>query len=191
MPLLIGLDEDQAREAAEQVGIEIGSVITIASSEEAGKVIYQSIKAYTDVDPDAVVYLQVSDGSYSSGQHEEEQSEEEEQEQEQEEVTQQKELPAVQDASLQEPETPETVYQVTVPVSEDVLTEEMLSAVEEGEDVSDVTVTVTVNGETIMNLSCPISAKQVSSVYQGEIDDIVVMINGVQTKNFDCVNISQ
>ena len=191
MPLLIGLDEDQAREAAEQVGIEIGSVITIASSEEAGKVIYQSIKAYTDVDPDAVVYLQVSDGSYSSGQHEEEQSEEEEQEQEQEEVTQQQELPAVQDASLQEPETPETVYQVTVPVSEDVLTEEMLSAVEEGEDVSDVTVTVTVNGETIMNLSCPISAKQVSSVYQGEIDDIVVMINGVQTKNFDCVNISQ
>lgn len=185
MPLLVGLDESQAREAAEQVGLEIGSVTTVASSVEAGKVIYQSVDAYTEVEPGTTIFLQISDGSFGDTTPTEESTTAEEPELQDEaspteEVTEQQ--------LTEEPERTEPIYQITVPVSRDKLTADMLPM---GDDeVTEVTVSVTVNGETIMNLSCPISASQVSSVYQGEINDIVVMINGVQTKNFDCTDIS-
>lgn len=175
MPLLIGMDEDQAREAVDQVGLEIGSVITVASNEPEGKVIYQSIKEYREVEPGDVVYLQISDGSGDSVSTEDPTEEE----------------PGVIDEvpteELTEAPTAEPVYQISVPVSKDALTEDMMPF---GEEDSEVIVSIEVNGETILNMPVTTDSQQISSVYQGEINDVTVMINGVQTRNFTCTDIS-
>ncbi|MCD7761228.1 MAG: hypothetical protein LUH16_05575, partial [Clostridiales bacterium] len=53
------------------------------------------------------------------------------------------------------------------------------------------TVSVTVNGEVILNMSYSADATQASTVYSGEISDIIVLINGVQTNVFTCEDISE
>ena len=80
-----------------------------------------------------------------------------------------------------------TLYQISVPVASEVQSNELLAL---SENVEEVTVTVTVNGVVILNVTCPKDTEEISSVYQGDVRDIVVLINGVQTKNFDCTDVS-
>ncbi len=80
-----------------------------------------------------------------------------------------------------------TLYQISVPVASEVQSNELLAL---SENVEEVTVTVTVNGVVILNVTCPKDTEEISSVYQGDVRDIVVLINGVQTKNFDCADVS-
>ena len=171
MPSLYGLDKGQAVEQLHSTGLELGECVEIASSEKAGTVVYQSVKAYSDVEPGTKVYIQISDGSFGSGSSGGEETDttgpvasagEE----------------AVSDAAL---------YQISVPVASEVQSNELLAL---SENVEEVTVTVTVNGVVILNVTCPKDTEEISSVYQGDVRDIVVLINGVQTKNFDCTDVS-
>ena len=172
MPSLIGLDKGQAVDLLHSSGLELGECVEVAGSESAGSVIYQSVKAYTDVDPGTEVYIQISDGSFGGNESAQREPE-----------TAEPEISAV-----EEPVTATPVYQISVPVSSEVQSNDILALSENAEEV---TVTVTVSGEVILNVTCPKDTEQLSSVYQGEINDVIVLINGVQTKNFDCIDISQ
>lgn len=173
MPSLIGLTEEQANEALDQLELELGSCITVASSEKAGTVVYQSVKANTEVAPGTVVYLQLSDGSLAdNGDQPQEEAPDEPQE---------PEIPA---APVEQPETPTPVYQISVP----------LPAAGEEEDASDsVTVTIYVNDNEnpYLNASYPRDFGTVTTPYSGEINSITVYIDGVQTKDFDYTEIDQ
>ena len=186
MPLLIGMDEDQAREAAEQVGLEIGSVITVESAEPEGKVIYQSITEYKEISVGDVVYLQISDGSGNQSSTEEATEAPTEAP---EDNTEGDGLVSLPTEPLPEEQVVEPVYQISVPISKDALTDDMLDPDGDGQD-ADVIVTIQVNGETVLNMPVSLDSREVSSVYRGEIDDVLVLINGVATRNFTCTDIS-
>lgn len=179
MPSLIGLTEEQANEALNQLELELGSCITVASSEKAGTVVYQSVKANTEVAPGTVVYLQLSDGSLAdNGDQPQEEVPDEPQEPD---VPDEPDVPA---APIEQPETPTPVYQISVP----------LPAAGEGEDASDsVTVTIYVNDNEnpYLNASYPREFGTVTTPYSGEINSITVYIDGVQTKDFDYTEIDQ
>ena len=179
MPSLIGLTEEQANEALDQLELELGSCITVASSEKAGTVVYQSVKANTEVAPGTVVYLQLSDGSLAdNGDQPQEEAPDEPQEPD---VPDEPEIPA---APVEQPETPTPVYQISVP----------LPAAGEEEDASDsVTVTIYVNDNEnpYLNASYPRDFGTVTTPYSGEINSITVYIDGVQTKDFDYTEIDQ
>ena len=179
MPSLIGLTEEQANEALNQLELELGSCITVASSEKAGTVVYQSVKANTEVAPGTVVYLQLSDGSLAdNGDEPQEEVPDEPQEPD---VPDEPDVPA---APIEQPETPTPVYQISVP----------LPAAGEGEDASDsVTVTIYVNDNEnpYLNASYPREFGTVTTPYSGEINSITVYIDGVQTKDFDYTEIDQ
>ena len=179
MPSLIGLTEEQANEALNQLELELGSCITVASSEKAGTVVYQSVKANTEVAPGTVVYLQLSDGSLAdNGDEPQEEVPDEPQEPD---VPDEPDVPA---APIEQPETPTPVYQISVP----------LPAAGEGEDASDsVTVTIYVNDNEnpYLNASYPREFGTVTTPYSGEINSITVYVDGVQTKDFDYTEIDQ
>ncbi len=179
MPSLIGLTEEQANEALDQLELELGSCITVASSEKAGTVVYQSVKANTEVAPGTVVYLQLSDGSLAdNGDQPQEEAPDEPQEPD---VPDEPEIPA---APVEQPETPTPVYQISVP----------LPAAGEEENASDsVTVTIYVNDNEnpYLNASYPRDFGTVTTPYSGEINSITVYIDGVQTKDFDYTEIDQ
>ena len=171
MPSLYGLDKGQAVEQLHSTGLELGECVEIASSEKAGTVVYQSVKAYSDVEPGTKVYIQISDGSFGSGSSGGEETD----------TT----GPVV--SAGEEAVSDAALYQISVPVASEVQSNELLAL---SENVEEVTVTVTVNGVVILNVTCPKDTEEISSVYQGDVRDIVVLINGVQTKNFDCTDVS-
>lgn len=178
MPNLIGLTEEQANEALAQQDLELGSAITVASSERAGTVIYQSVKAQTEVAPGTVVYLHLSDGSLGSG------SQPEEEEPDQPEETEEPDSPEV-----TEPDTPVE----TEPVVPNYQISVQLPAATE-EDASDlVTVTIYVNDaeEPCLNASYPRDYGTVTTFYSGEINSVSVYIDGVQTTDFDYAEVGQ
>lgn len=179
MPSLIGLTEEQANEALDQLELELGSCITVASSEKAGTVVYQSVKANTEVAPGTVVYLQLSDGSLAdNGDQPQEEAPDEPQEPD---VPDEPDVPA---APIEQPETPTPVYQISVPLP---------AAGEEGDASDSVTVTIYVNDNEnpYLNASYPRDYGTVTTPYSGEINSITVYIDGVQTKDFDYTEIDQ
>lgn len=179
MPSLIGLTEEQANEALDQLELELGSCITVAGSEKAGTVVYQSVKADTEVAPGTVVYLQLSDGSLAdNGDEPQEEAPDEPQEPDV------PDEPSVPDTPAEQPEAPTPAYQISVP----------LPPAGEEEGASDsVTVTIYVNDtETpYLNASYPRDFGTVTTPYSGEINSITVYIDGVQTKDFDYTEIDQ
>ena len=86
---LIGMEESEARDALTGLGLKCGSVVTVSSEEPAGTVVFQSVKAKTDVEPGTSVDLQISSGP----QEEEEEPEESESSSEEESEAEVPELP--------------------------------------------------------------------------------------------------
>ncbi len=190
MPNLIGMQEDAAVETAEAAGLEVGRTITVASSEAAGEVIYQSVSPYADVEPGTTIYLQISDGSLSSGD-------------EQGEDKQESDVLDEEDTS-EEPVISTPVYQVTIQLPDyrdsDVSTSETddeetgdSDTETDGEKTTEtvqttyVTVTVTINGTVYLNSSYAANGGTVETIYTGEIDSISVQIDGEETENFTYV----
>ena len=63
VPNVVGLDEDEAREALEAADFEVGEVTTAASAEDEGTVIRQTPDAGEEAEKGTAVDLVVSDGS--------------------------------------------------------------------------------------------------------------------------------
>lgn len=176
MPSLIGMTEDQAKEALEQLDLELGSCITVASSEKEGTVVYQSVKADDNVAPGTVVYLQVSDGSLADN--------EEDPDADQPTPDPEEPTPDEQPDTPVSPETPTPVYQISVPLP-------TIPEGEEGTASESVTVTIYVNDDETpyLNSSYPRDFGTVTTPYSGEINSISVYIDGVQTQDFDYTEI--
>ena len=168
MPSLYGQTEEQAAKALKEVGLSLADVIMVAGAEKEGTVIFQSVKAYTDVNPGTKVYLHVSDGSLVGGS-----------------TSGGDDQPgAVVDGSVTEDEgSREPFYQITIPL---VLSGEGAAA----PNKASVTVMVTVNGEVILNNSYDLEAGSAVTSYKGEINSINVLVDGVQTNDFNYVDIS-
>lgn len=198
MPNLYGMTEEQAQTALDQLDLELGSAITVAGSEKAGTVIYQSVKANTDVTPGTVVYLQLSDGSLASGS---DADEEEQDETTEETTTVERTDESTQDTTTEtEPVVPKYQISVTIPAATDGSSDTSDTEDSESSDTSDtgdlsdsVTVTIYVNNEETpcLNSSFPRGYGTVTTFYSGEIDSITVYIDGVQTNDFDYVEVSQ
>lgn len=172
MPALSGATEKQAKAALEEVGLVLGGCTEVAGAEKEGSVIYQSVKAYTEVAPGTKVYLHVSDGSLiGSGSDGEGDNVDETPES----------TVTPDDVGSTEP-----FYQITIPLT---VTDETGGPVS-GEKTS-VTVSVTVNGEVILNNSYDLSAGSAVTAYKGEINSITVLIDGVQSNDFNYVDISE
>lgn len=183
MPSLIGMTEEEARNELEQLGLVLGNCVEVAGSAPAGEIIYQSVNAYTEVDPGTVVHVQVSDGSLAGGSTPDEPDEEDPDTPEQAPGTEETDPEPTVPDTPEDPVTSAPVYQITVPLPE----------ASEGEEVSEeayVTVSITVNGELIHNGSYPVGGGTVTSTYTGEINDIIVLIDGVQVYDFEYVNVS-
>lgn len=200
MPDLIGLTEEQAKAALDQLDLDLGSIVTVASSEKAGTVVYQSVKEKTEVAPGTVVYLQLSDGSL--GDEEDVPEEETPEEELPEEETPEEVEPPVQE----EPVEPKYQISVQLPAAPPVSTdpgegddgdtstdgdgEEDSSG---SEEVSDsVTVTIYVNNEETpcLNASYPRDYGTVTTFYSGEISSVTVYVDGTQTTDFDYVEVT-
>lgn len=171
MPSLTGSTEKQAKEALEEVGLALGGCTEVAGAEKEGSVIYQSVKAYTEVKPGTKVYLHVSDGSLvgsssNNGGGDADATPEE---------------TLTQDTGSTEP-----FYQITIPLT---VTEENGSLA--SEDKTSVTVSVTVNGEVILNNTYSLDDGSAVTSYKGEINSITVLLDGVQSNDFNYVDISE
>lgn len=59
---LIGMSENEAKDALDALGLRCGTVVTVSSEETSGTVVFQSVKAKTDVEPGTTVDLQISSG---------------------------------------------------------------------------------------------------------------------------------
>ncbi|MBQ9165739.1 MAG: PASTA domain-containing protein, partial [Oscillospiraceae bacterium] len=161
-----------AKEALEKAGLELGGCTEVAGAEKEGSVIYQSVKAYTEVNPGTKVYLHVSDGSLigsgsnNGGDGVDETPEE-----------------TVTQGNMG---STEPFYQITIPLT---VTEENGSPA--SGDKTSVTVSVTVNGEVILNNSYSLDAGNAVTSYKGEISSITVLLDGVQSNDFNYVDISE
>lgn len=194
MPNLIGMQEEDAVDAITAAGLEAGRTIVVASSEEAGEVIYQSVSPYTDVEPGTMIYLQISDGSLSSGDDQQDDGQETD-------TSDEEETP-------DEPVISTPVYQVTVqlpdyrdsgtsePSTDEGETGEEETGAETGSETEEstttgqttyVTVTITINGSVYLNGSYEANGGTVETIYTGEIDSISVQIDGAETENFSYV----
>lgn len=190
MPKVIGMDEDQARETLNQVGLTVGDAPVVIGSETAGTVIYQSVKANTEVEEGTIIYLQISDGSLSQSASSEPEDTGEDEEDEP--TTDVPVADPVEEEAppISEPEIAIPVYQINVPLSADMANSDM----ESEEEKTSVQVTITVNGEVILDLSYPVEELEgntASTVYSGEINDIIVTIDGVQTQEFEYGEVSE
>ncbi|HIS52819.1 MAG TPA: Stk1 family PASTA domain-containing Ser/Thr kinase [Candidatus Onthomonas avicola] len=194
MPNLIGMQEEDAVDAITEAGLEAGRTIVVASSEEAGEVIYQSVSPYTEVEPGTMIYLQISDGSLSSGDDQQDDGQETD-------TPDEEETP-------DEPVISTPVYQVTVqlpdyrdsgtsePSTDEGETGEEETDAETGSETEEstttgqttyVTVTITINGSVYLNGSYEANGGTVETIYTGEIDSISVQIDGAETENFSYV----
>ncbi|MCC8181480.1 MAG: Stk1 family PASTA domain-containing Ser/Thr kinase [Clostridiales bacterium] len=167
MPNLVGMDRDEAEEALESIGLTLGDCVTVAGSRTTGEIIYQSVKYGSEADPGTVVHVQISDGSLSSGDDADSDTDSTES------------SGSTSDSSAtQTSATP--VYEILVP----------LHTSDESAGTTP-TVSVTINGEVVLNMTYAEDATQASTVYSGEISDIIVLIDGVQTNVFTCEDISE
>lgn len=185
MPNLLGMTEEQAKEALDQLSLELGSAITVASSEKEGTVIYQSVAANTEVTPGTKVYLQISDGSLAEGDEPEEEPTDEGDEPSEETEPDTPDVPT-------ETEPVEPNYQITVRLPAVSDSQEETGNAEEGASDT-VTVTIYVNEEEspCLNASYPRDYGTITTFYPGEINSIKVYIDGNETKDFDYVEVGQ
>ncbi|MCD8383222.1 MAG: Stk1 family PASTA domain-containing Ser/Thr kinase [Clostridiales bacterium] len=168
MPNLVGMDLEEAREALESIGLTLGDSVTVAGSRTAGEIIYQSVKYGSEVDPGTEVHVQISDGSLSSGNSSDDADS----------STGGSDASSNDSSAEQTSTTP--VYEILIPLHTS------------DEDAGTTpTVSVTINGEVILNMTYSADATQASTVYSGEISDIIVLIDGVQTNVFTCEDISE
>ncbi len=168
MPNLVGMDRDEAEEALESIGLTLGDCVTVAGSRTAGEIIYQSVKYGSEADPGTEVHVQISDGSLSSGDTTETDTD----------SAESADDSSADSSSGQTSTIP--VYEILIPLHTS------------DEDAGTTpTVSVTVNGEVILNMTYAEDATQASTIYSGEISDIIVLIDGVQTNVFTCEDISE
>lgn len=168
MPNLVGMDRDEAEEALESIGLTLGDCVTVAGSRTAGEIIYQGVKYGSEADPGTVVHVQISDGSLSSGNSTDTDTE----------STGSSDTSSADSSSGQTATTP--VYEILIPLH-----------TSEEDTGTTPTVSVSINGEVILNMTYSADATQASTVYSGEISDIIVLVDGVQTNVFTCEDISE
>jgi serine/threonine-protein kinase len=85
MVSLVGMQENEAKNALSELGLECGTVVTVSSEKASGTVVFQSVKAGVSVEPGTSVDLQVSSGPITEEEEPEEPEDEEEDEDEEEE----------------------------------------------------------------------------------------------------------
>lgn len=159
MVSLIGMSENEAKSALEELGLKCGTVVTVSSEQATGTVVFQSVKAKTDVEPGTQVDLQIS-----SGPEQEEEPEEDESEDESEHSH----------SSEEETETP------VLPDDEThVITVNMPDGRADFSSVS-----IKINGVNYYSGTVGADQSSFSVEYQGTIESIDVTVDGVTHKDF-------
>jgi serine/threonine-protein kinase len=82
MVSLVGMQENEAKNALSELGLECGTVVTVSSEKASGTVVFQSVKAGVSVEPGTSVDLQVSSGPITEEEEEPEDEEEYDEEEE-------------------------------------------------------------------------------------------------------------
>ena len=157
---LIGMQENEAKSALSELGLKCGEVVTVSSEQEAGTVVFQSVKAKTDVEPGTQVDLQISSGPEQEEEPEEEPEEEEEDDTEAE--------------TGDEDETP------VLPTDETHVITVNMPAGRTGSS----SVSVKINGVNYYSGTVEAEQSSFSVEYQGTIESIDVTVDGVTHKDF-------
>ncbi len=159
---LIGMNENEAKSALSELGLKCGEVVTVTSEQTAGTVVFQSVKAKTDVEPGTQVDLQISSGPKLEEPEEEEEDEDEEE----------SEAGTGDEDEYETPVLPEDeTHVITVNLPEG--------------RTGDSSVSVKVNGVLIDSETVEASKSVYLVEYSGTIESVDVTVDGVTHKDFN------
>jgi serine/threonine-protein kinase len=169
---LIGMTENEAKSAIQELGLSPGTVTTVSSDETAGTVVYQSVKTNSEVELGSRVDIQISSGPKPEDTPEPDEPEEPDQTEEPVTPTQPDETDEPdQPSDLPEDET----HTITVTLPEG--------------RTEDASITIRVNGVNYHSKTVKTNEKEVSVQYKGTVESVDVILDGVQLGN-DCYTVS-
>jgi serine/threonine-protein kinase len=165
---LIGMTENEAKSAIQELGLSPGTVTTVSSDETAGTVVYQSVKTNSEVELGSRVDIQISSGPKPEDPPEPEEPDQEEP------------VTTTQPDETDEPEQPDDL-----PEDE---THTITVTLPEGR-TEDASITIRVNGVNYHSKTVKTNEKEVSVQYKGTVESVDVILDGVQLGN-DCYTVS-
>ena len=162
MVSLIGMTENQAKSALKELGLKCGRVVTVSSDEDAGKVVFQSVKAKDEVEPGTKVDLQISSGPKPEDPEPAEPEEPEEQTEEEKQDGDEAEEPS---------DLPEdAAHVITVKMPE--------------QRTSNSSVSIKINGVNYYSGTVGAEESSFSVEYKGTIESIDVTVDGASYKDY-------
>ncbi len=158
MVSLYGMTESKARSTLTELGLETGNVVTVESSESAGTVVMQSVKAGATVELGTAVDLQISSGPPDTADEPVTEPDDE------------KDNETGDDPSQQEPEE-EEVHTIVVNMPENRKEESII--------------VISINGKSYFTRTVAADENQVRVNYKGNIESITVVVDGVDYNDYE------
>lgn len=163
---LIGMTESKAKETLQGMGLT-GKAVTVSSDEQAGRVVFQSVKAGEEVELGTEVNLQISSGPQP----------------EEEEPTEPAESKPEEPETPDEPDEPEEPGEQETPNVPEDETHTIVVTMPEGR-TEDSNVSIRVNGINYWSGTVAADQNQYSVEYKGTIESVDVTIDGNSHEGF-------